>query len=230
MHPLMESSYSYLNMDLRKEILYDSLSLEHRISIFLAKLLSIEDYKVSMSFGYTSKALSFNQKMILLIDLGALDKAVIKKFSKFMEIRNKFMHNLDIKSFEECDDTFPDNELKKFLLRNYPQEQNGSIEMQLHHAFRQLNTEIIQITNTLFDKIITKAETETEHEINKCIVESYDKSIENLKSLLDDQIDLFADKNPNVNIDDLKNLGTKIYQSINKKVAEDIRQRNKVKN
>ena len=85
-----------IGIDIRKEILLSSLYLESFLSHFLGGMLGIKDISNSMSLGNTGKALSFSQKLNLLIDIGALKKDDQKKFLAFMEIRNQFMHNIYI--------------------------------------------------------------------------------------------------------------------------------------
>ena len=59
-------------------------------------LLEIKEEE-SYTLGNKSSALSLKTKTDLLIDLGALNKEEQKKIIYFFEIRNQFIHNIDIK-------------------------------------------------------------------------------------------------------------------------------------
>ncbi|MET3606899.1 hypothetical protein ABIC74_000741 [Mucilaginibacter rubeus] len=167
------SNREAFNMDLRTDVLLKSLSLEYQVSSFISQLLSIDCMKDSISFGGSSKALSFNQKINLLIDIGALNKEVTKKYDKFMEIRNKFMHNLLIRTFEECDASYANSELKKFLIKNYPDSANENIEQQLTSGFELLHRDIVNITNNIGDKILAKENLELSAKINNKFAQLY---------------------------------------------------------
>lgn len=88
------------HMDCRMAILDYSLQLEKIASVWLCMLLRMDvNMQDTKSFGYSSSALSFSQKINLLIDIGALSNEVKNKFVAFMEIRNKFMHAIDVDSY-----------------------------------------------------------------------------------------------------------------------------------
>ena len=70
----------------RNFVLTISLVIESIISIFLSRLLGIQDHKQTISFSNKSSNLSFNQKVGLLIDIGALKAESKSKFITFMEI------------------------------------------------------------------------------------------------------------------------------------------------
>src|SRR5688500_14484063 len=93
-----------MNLDItnRKDILQKSLFMETITSQFLALILGIKKPLESKSFGNTGSALSFSQRVNLLMDLGALNSELRSKYQLFMEIRNQFMHNADAGTYEEC--------------------------------------------------------------------------------------------------------------------------------
>ena len=86
--------------DLRLYILEHTILIEENISICLGNLLNI-DWKNSKSFGFSSSALSFNQKVQIIQDIQGLDKIEIQKLSDLMSIRNKFAHVRSIITFED---------------------------------------------------------------------------------------------------------------------------------
>lgn len=86
----------------RLVILHCSLGIEKIASHVLSYIFDRDDFKETRSFGNTSHSLSFNQKMNLLLDYKAIEKADIKKFEAVMNVRNKFMHNADCETFVDA--------------------------------------------------------------------------------------------------------------------------------
>ena len=64
----------------RNIILASSLLIEKTTSRFIANLLGIKKPENSLTLGIKNSALSFNQKIDLLIDLGALSASDKSKF------------------------------------------------------------------------------------------------------------------------------------------------------
>jgi hypothetical protein len=185
------------SLQIRKAILSDSLALEEVISRFLALFLGIKDSVQSYSFGNSSKALSLNKKIFLLIDLGALDDSTKGKFIKFMEIRNQFMHNFRANNFQEVL-SFIDG-AEKYLLKNYKQDANLDIEVQLNNAYRKLLRDIFSTTDMILERITKKIEANYSLELAvlKC---RYLEDTYSIKS--DGVIQLFKDLKSNKDLDD----------------------------
>ena len=98
----------------RLNILEKSLRLESLLSDQLSKLFRIQNKNDSISFGQTGQSLSFSQKVNLLLDTRDISKDERKDLQCFMEIRNKFIHNLEISTYEQvCVETKKVNFLKK---------------------------------------------------------------------------------------------------------------------
>jgi len=95
-----------MNMELRKDILYKSLSIEDLLSSLLAILFRFPKDS-SKTLGHSSSALSFKQKADLLKDLGRLNATDYNDLILFMEIRNQLIHNLKtdtlLKAAQRCD-------------------------------------------------------------------------------------------------------------------------------
>lgn len=100
--------------NLRSYIIEHALVIEEVISETLGHLLDI-DWKVSKSFGYSSSALSFNQKVQIIQDIKGLSKVDGKKLTALMSIRNKFAH---VKSIESFNDFFNSGENGKIVKRD----------------------------------------------------------------------------------------------------------------
>lgn len=77
--------------NLRLYVLEFTLVVEELISETIGSILNI-DWKDSKSFGFSSSALSFNQKVFIIQDLKDITSDEFKKFTFLMNIRNKFAH------------------------------------------------------------------------------------------------------------------------------------------
>jgi hypothetical protein len=152
-----------IGLNERQEILTFALLLENFSSIFLSGLLGIKDYQNSKCFGNTNSNLSFNQKINLLIDIGALSSNERNKFITFMEIRNQFMHNLSADSYESCYSFLVGKE--KFVLKTYPQDTTLTKEEQLKKATVKLADDILKKTIDLMEKVKEKIEKEVRTEL-----------------------------------------------------------------
>ena len=144
----MEKKYSFINdfsdsTNLRLYILEHALHVEELVSTALGYILGIE-WKNSKSFGYSSAALSFNQKVVIIQDLKGFDKNDIQKLSDFMAIRNKFAHVKSINTFQDFFDSGKNaKDVQKNLIKFYPID-NSSINDELKYkvCFYKLFLEI----------------------------------------------------------------------------------------
>lgn len=142
-----------IGMENRKAVLNISLHIERTISQLLGDLLNINT-AASKLLSNKSNALSFNTKVLLLLDMKAIDENDKNKLRTFMEIRNQFMHNLDAKSFEECFKFIDgkDNYLKKI----YPTKDTLNNEDDLKRMFYELSEDIRTILNKVIDLTVAK--------------------------------------------------------------------------
>ena len=108
--------------DKRIKILNYSLRLENIASHSLAFIIGVEHNKVAetKSLGNSASSLSFNQKINLLLDNQSISKEEKFKLEAFMSIRNQFMHNIKIKSFQDAYNHI--NGLENKIKKTYPQE------------------------------------------------------------------------------------------------------------
>ncbi|RKN83358.1 hypothetical protein [Ulvibacterium marinum] len=97
---IKNTSFSEYEARIKLVTLYYSLTFEEFASDFLRIVLNQNDEAVSL--GNSSKALSFNQKVQLLLDAKAFEKDDKKKIEYFMSIRNQFMHNSAAITLESC--------------------------------------------------------------------------------------------------------------------------------
>ncbi len=190
----------------RNIVLTHALLLESMASAFLAKLLGIEDHKSTISFSNKSSSLSFNHKIGLLIDIGAINGRDKTKFKKFMEIRNQFMHNLDADSFSSCIELLDGTE--KWLLRNYPQNEESSREEKLKSATMALGNDLLSISNTVLEKVLQKIRNDATDSIHKCSHEAALVALDKVESELNEFIQINLLEKKDVSVESLKQLGT----------------------
>lgn len=88
----------------RLKVLEYSLTMELMASFALSFLLDIDLDKLSesKSLGNSSSALSFSQKVNLLLDNKSITKNEKLKLESFMNIRNQFMHNKSADSYSKA--------------------------------------------------------------------------------------------------------------------------------
>lgn len=86
--------------NLRLCVIENSIFIEELISDVIGSILDI-NWKESKSFGFESSALSFNQKIQIIKDIKGIDKEDLKKLECITNIRNKFAHVSQIKTFED---------------------------------------------------------------------------------------------------------------------------------
>lgn len=89
-----------VDKNLRLCVIENCIFIEELTSRVLGNILNIE-WEKSKSFGHTSSALSFNQKLQLIQDIKGIDKEDVKKVICISNIRNKFAHVSDIDSFKK---------------------------------------------------------------------------------------------------------------------------------
>lgn len=158
---------------IRTDILNKALNLEGFTSIFLAQLLGIPDAEKSNSFGVSGSALSFDAKINLLIDVGALSKDERSKFRIFMEIRNKFIHNININTYDKCFATIEGRD--KYIMNLYKPEHEVSREEHLRMGVHNLFIGIMEKTFAVVEKILEKETRERLLLVNTDLVREVDK-------------------------------------------------------
>lgn len=161
--------------DARNIVFAKSLALEKYMSMFLAFILDIDNYKNSKSFGNTSNALSFNQKLNLFTDLEFIIKEDKNKLIAFSEIRNQFAHNAECLTFA---DAFT-QEIHNRLKRTNPNLSKSTLtEEDYKKAFEDLFIDIKLMFEKLRHEVYNK-------KINEFLTESmyviYQTTIENIR-------------------------------------------------
>jgi uncharacterized protein YutE (UPF0331/DUF86 family) len=147
-------------MDIRMRTLHYSLRIERFTSAILASLIDIKGrHTETISFANKSTALSFFQKVNILLDIGALQKDDKRKFEKFMSIRNQFMHNYEADTYEKCVQLIDGCE--NYLFKTYKNEltegnEFESKEEKLGFAIFLLCEDVDSITISLIEKVRNK--------------------------------------------------------------------------
>jgi len=191
-------------IEIRKNILLKAVIMEGLTSGFLSMLLGIKNPELTKSFGNTGAALSFSQKINLLIDVGALENLTRKKFQAFMEIRNQFMHNLEATSFTKCLQYIPDT--ARFLHKNYLLDLKKSEEENYSTIVESLGSEVLKLTTSIIDKLKEKIANDAKAGFYKESKDDLIKSIFDTKEELSKYIDDFCNKNKTVDSKELKSL------------------------
>jgi hypothetical protein len=156
---------SNIGLEIRKEYLGYSLLLESTTSILLAGLLGVKQPLTSKTFGNKNSSLSFNTKIDLLIDIGALDTGCKNKYQKFMEIRNQFMHNIAASTCLKCLNHI-DGSIN-FFKNNYSKEFGNGTENQAKKAAIALAIDVLDLTGQLVKKLEEKIRKDVEYDMLK---------------------------------------------------------------
>lgn len=202
--------FNKVDVDARIPILKSSLLIEGMTSTFLARLLGIADYKTTKSF-HGSSALSFNQKINLLIDIGALSGESRARFIKFMEIRNTFIHDVEATSFEICVSKI--DGCKGWLLKQFKQNEGDAMEEQLRQAIAQLTLEIYNSTLSIIKPIHIKITSEIEAEQHQKLIVAIGKTLKELKEGINEYVARFIKANEKLDPVLLADMGDTVSQS-----------------
>lgn len=114
----------------RMKILRACVELEGATSDFLRQVFKLKDS--SITFGMTTKALSFEHKLNLMLDLASITPDDRKRFQMLQEMRNQFAHNDACISYEIyflLAKRSPDK-----LFEWYPVPNKGTLEQRLTKA------------------------------------------------------------------------------------------------
>lgn len=138
----------------RSLVLHVSTQVETYINIILQTALGLSG-KETISFGDTSKALPFINKIRLFMDYGVLKKEQQNRFIKLMEIRNQFAHNSKIKNFEDLAVNQNGKDALIFLEKSFASEihdyvrNNDNLIMLFLALTKEIESIIIHILNTM---------------------------------------------------------------------------------
>ena len=153
--------FSFPKSETRSQVVDQAVKIEHFVNSILAQLLGIEKLD-SKSFGNTSSALSFSAKINLLLDLGILKPEHKLKILVFSEIRNQFVHNLEVKEISECPKA-----LKNKLISFYGDKKT---EPDLSNFYATLYNDVVLAVMELYNQIGERAGKKGEIEAKSIIM------------------------------------------------------------
>ena len=179
----MSKAIEAVNINNRIYVLQTALLIEKLTTIFLATLLDAKEYINGKSFNGSS-ALSFNQKINLLIDLGALQDDERAKFQKFMEIRNQFMHDLEADTYQNCISRIKG--ASNYLYKNYDLKKYKIGEEAIKEGVKLLSIDVynstMKIAKTTMDKNIEKLKGEYGVKAMEAFKESIEETVPIIES------------------------------------------------
>lgn len=129
-----------LNIELRGKILEYSLILESLINNLLLLNLRIYDEKNTTRLFSNKGKLTFQNKIDLLFDIEVLSKEENLEFELLMNIRNKFMHDIECDSFQTLLKQLDNgiiNRFKKFLEQSQSISDEKDCIEACHRLFRK---------------------------------------------------------------------------------------------
>ncbi|WP_431137640.1 hypothetical protein [Psychroserpens mesophilus] len=130
---------------LRLYVIEHTIQIERLISEAIGGILNI-DFENSKSFGFSSAALSFNQKVQIIQDFKGIDNTMRDKLNCLMNIRNKFAHVQDINSFEDLfSKTKNGKNIKKQLEKWYDLDEKKDEDETYKFLFFKLSEEITKL-------------------------------------------------------------------------------------
>lgn len=161
-----------IETDKRIEVLRFSLNLEYLASTFLAYLLDINNIQESKSLGNGSSSISFNQKLNLLLDNNSINKKEKDKLDSIMSIRNQFMHNINVNTFQEAFNCIDGRALK--MQKIYPDKfvDNKTVEESLEKCVEQLFIDGMHILTEIKGGRERKMNIEAERSVFKSLYEA----------------------------------------------------------
>lgn len=216
----MDPKYSNAGMKARLEILETSLIVEGYIAELLAELLGVNSRLESKTLGNTSSSLSFNTKIDLLIDIGALSGDKKRMFQIFMEIRNQFVHNFLANTYVALYEQM-DNSKKNFILKHFPQSEFLSNEQQLEYATRDLTLEIMNCIDEVKNAVINKRIQEIYRNHFEVSMEAFGKSVDKMEEYINKQMSSM-EWGPEEFQKRMNNIGTTCSNLINKYWKEEM--------
>jgi len=127
-------------------VLEYSLTLEFVASTSLGYLLDIdiEQIQNSKSLGNSSSALSFSQKVNLLLDNESISKSDKLKLEAFMNVRNQFIHNRSANSYSKAFGLISGliNRMKKTYPDNFT---DSNLEISLEKCIKSLYRDSLDV-------------------------------------------------------------------------------------
>lgn len=139
-------------MEERALVLEDALAVEGMSTILLGPLLR---FKTDENMKKHKKTpLSFDQRIWLLMEIGAIPRKEQTKLNLFRQIRNVMVHNWEINNFTECLNVL---KRREELLKMYKQDDRLTVETRLKRCVRKLGTDVRLIIAGVIDRLVDQS-------------------------------------------------------------------------
>ncbi|MEQ8807907.1 MAG: hypothetical protein RIE59_02465 [Imperialibacter sp.] len=195
----------------RNTVLTASLFVEKIVSVFLGKLLGIDHTEDSITLGNKASSFSFNQKVDLLIDIGALSGKEKAKFVHFMTIRNQFMHNWSADTYIRC--VSEKTGLENYLIKTYPNDKKDREEM-IGESITMLCNDVTKLAVGISEAVERKLAKENEAVIQQKSQEIFKEALDDVTSQLDKVIKSQLEKKAKISLQDYENIGSEVKRII----------------
>jgi len=149
--------YNKISPD-RSLVIHISTQVETLINTILKIAIGLGSEK-TQSFGDTSSALSFNSKIILLLDFDAILRSDRNHFTKLSEIRNQFAHNYLVKDFMSLNNNKNGQDSIKHLEKHFAKKIDNYVRSNenLSKIFVYMTDRINEIISELLSKMESNA-------------------------------------------------------------------------
>lgn len=156
----------------RLQVLHYSLALEMYASHVLSEILSIKNIKESRSLGIGTKSLSFFNKINLLLDNQTITNDDAKNLELFMSIRNKFMHNVELKTYIDVFSTLDGsiNRMKKLYKEKFDSHDlEKALELCVESLYNDGMKTLFNLKGGALEKFLTDCDAENYKKIWKIL-------------------------------------------------------------
>lgn len=179
----MNNSY---NSELRNIILEYSIELEQLASIYISRLLYINDWQNTKSFGYGGSSLSFYQKIQLINDISPsrIDNA---KINCFQIIRNKLIHTTQFNSLVEIAEKY--KEVRKIIDINKTEDETV-LRLNIENVYTEIKKQIQSLNDITTSDALTILKSK--------LADTFSKENYRLNSKLNQLTNLLNEKTPNL--------------------------------
>lgn len=212
-----------MNLELRKDILGNSLELEDALNRILIGLIKIKKEEPK-TLGHQSSTIPFSSKVNLLYDLGAIEKEEYNLLFCFMEIRNQFMHNLDAETHEKVIRRISkkklffsiDNEIKKAIDIENDVTKKENLYKQL---YRKFYSKLLQLIIKQYENVIERNKEEKINQVKIESLEGYQKMLKIFSDSVEEVLqEVIKGEKEIYNVDD--GIGKTIKSLLNKVLSK----------
>tara|TARA_B110000090_G_C13234728_1_gene390068 strand:+ start:69 stop:734 length:666 start_codon:yes stop_codon:yes gene_type:complete len=180
-----------MNIEIRTEILEQSLDIENNLSYVLKEIIQIPK-KNTKTLDNRSSSLSFKTKVDLLYDLDRIEIEEYNYLILFMEIRNQFIHNIEADSYVKVFEILGNNKknkIYKLISEDELKYLEGEKEIELKKGTSNLYINILRILIKVREEIIEDYKKKVKNDTNEKI---RDLTMQMVK-IMDETIDEFGD-------------------------------------